>query len=124
MEVARQKMAASQAELHDWIQQLRGIDKEQMKFWADYSAEIAQAKVALAKVVCEMRDKFKPEVVDMLKFDDWVEGVVQWHLKKQEKQAAESNAEVEAEEQHKVAAASQGPGVAASQDPITSARPR
>ena len=119
LDVAREREAASQDdELHDWIQRRRAVDKLQMDFWQEYAGDIEDAKVSLAKVVAQIRDGFKPDVVDLLKFDDWVEGIVEWYEKRVEKQTALDDAEwarKKAEEEQ---------GVAASQGTISAARPR
>ena len=126
-QAGKPKLAASQEELNAWILKRRHIDQGHMDFWKQYAADMEEAKVSLATVVGQLRDWFNPDVVDLLKIDDWVEGIVLWYLSRQEKLEAEAKAE----EQHNAAAASQGPGeaasqgpgVAASQDKIPSARP-
>ena len=128
LDVARAREAASQDELHDWIQRRRTVDKLHMDFWSEYAADIEDAKVSLAKEVAEIRDTFKPDVLDYVKFDDWVEGIVQWYLKRMEKQSALNEAELARKKAEEEWAASQGTileaGVAASQGAILETRPR
>ena len=127
LDVARAREAASQDEdeLHDWIQRRRTVDKLQMDFWLEYAGDIEDAKVSLAKVVGEIRDGFKPDVVDLLKFDDCVEGIVQWYLKRMEKQSALNEAELARKKAEEEQAKDQvQAGVAASQGTILAARPR
>ena len=78
----RKKMAESQEEMKAWVLRRREVDKLQMDFWAKYAQDMECSKVALAQMVKYIRDCFKPEVVDLLKFDDWVEDILQWHANK------------------------------------------
>ena len=117
----KKKVAESQEEMRAWILRRREVDKLQMDFWAEYAQDMENAKVALAEMVVHIRDNFKPDVVDLLKFDDWVEDILQWHANKVEKQKKQ-NAMKEADAASQGVAARQG--VAASQDRVWSARPR
>ena len=67
-----------------WILRRRAIDKMQMDFWTEYAHDMDCAKEMVARMVEDIVDQFNPDVVDMLKFDDWVEDILHWHGKKVE----------------------------------------
>ena len=71
--------AASQDEMREWIVRRRHLDQVQLQFWKDYEHDIEQEKIALAQGVGDIRDNYEPAVVDLLRIDDWVQHILQWH---------------------------------------------
>ena len=119
----RRQTAESQDDTKAWILRRREVDEERMRFWDDYAHELECAKVEFAQAVAGIRDSFDPEVVDLVKFADWVEDIEQWYEDKKHKVIAEADADIaraKAEREHE--AASQG--MAASQVTVLLARPR
>ena len=112
MEVDKEKkdVVENQEEMRAWILRRREVDRLQMVFWSEYAQDMDYAKITLAEMVHDIRDTFNPDVVDLVKFDDWVEDILQWLARRN---AMKEAAQAESEHQ----AASQGV-------PPRSARPR